>query len=216
MEGKFQPSFIPKAPIKSAPAKPVKTVSFFSVTSLVIFLTVAAIAVGMFFYTQFLEGQIATKKAKIQEVKESFTPSLLSTFQRLDGRLSAGKEIINRHLALSLFFGLLEETTLQRVQFTDFTSAIVDGQTKVTMKGRADSFGTVALQSKAFIERSNFMKNPQFSSLDLDEQGNVTFTFTAIVDPLSIAYRSQGNTQQIPAVETPVATSTATSTSVTQ
>ena len=57
------------------------------------------------------------------------------------------------------------------------------------MEGVARSFNSVTLQSDIFRD-SDIILDPVFSSLKLDELGNVLFNITAKVDPSFVLYRN--------------------------
>ncbi len=55
------------------------------------------------------------------------------------------------------------------------------------MNGTARSFNAVALQSDAF-GKSSIFKDPIFSNLNLDQEGDVVFDFSAVIDPVRVSY----------------------------
>jgi hypothetical protein len=68
------------------------------------------------------------------------------------------------------------------------------------MKGRAKSYASVALQSDVFAEIP-FLKEQLFENPNLDPQGNVTFDYSAEVDPSLLSYveaLGEGGTSETP------------------
>ena len=58
---------------------------------------------------------------------------------------------------------------------------------EVVLRGWAKSFNEVALQSDSFAGEK-FIQEPIFSDINLDESGNILFSFSAILDPSLISY----------------------------
>lgn len=189
MDPKFQPSFIPKQslglPRPGAPAAPL---SIFVTISIVIFLIAAVLAAGVFLWSKLVEKDIGAINGELAKAREAFNPALVGELERLDGRIESAKKILDSHIAVSALFALLEKATLVDVSFGDFSFDAGNGkEVKVTMKGQAKNFASVALQSDAFTAEK-FIKNPIFSDLNLDDSGNVLFTFTATLDPALTTY----------------------------
>ena len=63
-----------------------------------------------------------------------------------------------------------------------------DAKIKVSMSGIAVGYRSVALQSDFFAKNKYFI-DPAFSSLSLDDKGNVTFNLDFSVDPNFVDYK---------------------------
>ena len=189
MEPKFQTSFIPKKPVAVTPQRKKKSSSgVFSLIALILFLSALASSVGAFLYQQYLVQSIERKEVSLERARSAFEPALIKEMSRLDARMLSAQEILNKHTALSAFFELLESTTLKTVQFDDFGYSVdAEGKMLISMKGKALSFASVALQSDSFGD-SALIQEPIFSGLNLDTKGNVVFDFTAILDPSIVSY----------------------------
>ena len=145
-------------------------------------------SVGAFLYQQYLVQSIERKEVSLERARSAFEPALIKEMSRLDARMISAQEILNKHTALSAFFELLESTTLKTVQFDDFGYSVdAEGKMLISMKGKALSFASVALQSDSFGD-SALIQEPIFSGLNLDTKGNVVFDFTAILDPSIVSY----------------------------
>ena len=184
-------SFIPKKPTTPVAQRRRGTViNVFFLIALIIFLGATTVSVGVFLYEKSVIQNIEKKSNQLVEAKAAFEPALIEDLATMDNRIRAAQEVLNNHLALSAFFELLEQSTLKSVQFDDFAyTATTDGNISITMKGRGQSFSSVALQSDIF-GKDPFIRNPLFSNLDIDEQGNVIFSFFATLDPMLISYRN--------------------------
>jgi hypothetical protein len=189
MEPKFTSSFIPKRSLeKVAKGGRTSAVAIVPLISLIIFLTAVALSVGVFLYEQFLIQNINKKEQDLEAAREVLRSPLIDELIRLDARLTAARAVLGNHLVLTAFFNLLEEKTLSNVRFTNFSyEAKDDGTISVSMNGVARSFNAVAVQSEVFGD-DRLIKNPLFSNLNVDQNGNVVFTFTASVDPRLLSY----------------------------
>lgn len=189
MEPKFQTSFIPKKPISAAPkSKSGSSVGIFFLLGLILFLTAISAAGGLFLYQQYLNQSIERKSANLERARGAFEPTLIREMHRLDVRMKSAQEILDKHMALSAFFELLEETTLKSVQFNNFNYSVdSEGKINIALSGNALSFQSVALQSDAF-GNSEFIKEAIFSDLNLDHSGNIIFNFSAVLDPSLLSY----------------------------
>ncbi|MAF59273.1 MAG: hypothetical protein QF858_01980 [Candidatus Pacebacteria bacterium] len=189
MEPKFKTSFIPKNPISATPKKK-KGGGFGIITIVVIILALGVIAfgVGVFLYEQLLTASIERKSNTLERARAAFEPTLIRELVRVDERLKASEEILDDHIALSSFFELLERLTLKSVRFETFEYVLVgDDRINITMSGKASNFSGVALQADIF-GRDRTIKDPIFSGLNLDQEGNVVFDFAATVDKGLISF----------------------------
>lgn len=196
MESKFQTSFIPKKSLDTKSGVRVKTpLNLLALASIIITTLAVVGAGGAFLYKTILEGDIDQKQQELRAVQNSFDYEAAQNVGRIDAKLVAAEELLDNHVAVSNFFSYLEETTLQRLRFSEFSlSAVSKDRIAVIMKGQAKTFEVVAKQSEAFAAASalggNFV-NPIFSDLDLDEAGNVTFTFLSSVNPKLMLYKNK-------------------------
>jgi hypothetical protein len=192
MEPKFQTSFIPKKAVTAIPmsTKRTGTRSFglISIITVIMFLGSIALSVGAFLYLQFTKQAIAEKTEQLTRARAAFDISLIEDLKRLDTRMKAADEIMGKHTKLTSLFDLLEESTLKTVQFETFDYSVgADGKVTISMRGNAKSYSSVALQSDLF-GKNKMLQEAMFSNLDLDQKGNVTFSFTAYVDPTLLSY----------------------------
>lgn len=186
-----QTSFIPKrTAIDAAPRKMHSNVSVFLLISIIVFLIVSGLSVGMFFYHGILVTQIVDKNEQLVRAKDAFEVTFIEDVVKLSRRIDASKELLNQHTALTPLLRLLEDRTLATVRFTNFSFNAKDGQEAVlTLKGEARSFNSVALQSDVFAQEKSF-QDQVFSNFNLDQSGNVTFQFKTMVSPKFLLYRN--------------------------
>ena len=166
---------------------------FFSI-SLIIFLLTAVSSGAVYAYGAYLEKRVESLSLSLERAKAAFEPSVIVEFKKLNKRMSAAEEILSNHVALTSLFAALEDITLKSVRFTRFSYASGDGGATLELSGVAQSYASIALQSDAFGE-SPYFKNPIFSNLGLDKEGNITFDLITGVDSSLILY-SQNTAQR--------------------
>ena len=149
-----------------------------------------AAAGAVFIYGQVINKNIADGRATLQKNKNAFDPNTISELTRLNDRINATYALLKSHKSVSTFFYVLGNTTLKTVRFTDFTYDSAGEKITISMNGQALNYETVALQSKAFTapELKNVFKSPIFGDLTLDSLGNVSFGFSASLDPFLVNY----------------------------
>ena|SRR3989344_40876 len=189
MEPKFQTSFIPKRALQeAATGRPRRTsVGIVTLISSLVFLISVAASVGVFLFARLTEQQIISKGADLERAQAEFEPALIEALSRLDARLTSSEALLKNHVALTPIFALLSSLTLKTVRFENFKYKNDPDKISVTLKGRARSFGSVALQSDVF-GKSPFIKSPIFLNPNLDQQGDVLFDFSANLDPRLLSY----------------------------
>lgn len=159
----------------------------FVLIAIVLFVASAALAVGVFLYQQYLQSSDTSKVDQLERAKAAFEPSLIQELTRLDDRMYAAGQILGAHVAPSVFFHMLEQTTITTVAFRslDFTATGAEHMT-ITMSGVADSVNSVALQADLFA-KGGMITSPIFSNIDREVDG-VHFNLSALVNPAAINY----------------------------
>lgn len=190
MDTKFQTSFIPKKALAEATSRPrSESVSIFLIISVIIFILTLAVAGGLFAYKRVLIGNIEEMNRRLAEAKNSFEPESIEQWNRLNKRIEAAKKLLVAHTVVSPIFELLENSTLATVRFDSFLYDLKDnGTSYLTLTGRATQYTSVALQSDIFSQ-DRYIKNPVFSDLNPDQNGNIVFKFSATVDPALVSYQ---------------------------
>jgi hypothetical protein len=191
MDKEFQTSFIPK---KTAEPKSVKIRSGGGLVNLIAFILFAASllsAGGAYLYRDSVKADVAEYKISLQRAKAAFEPALIEELQTLDKRLNAANTILDKHIAVSPIFVILQDLTLPTVRYSDFTYELDEttNLVKVEMKGEAKGYNYIALQADLF-DKNKFIKNPIFSDFVLDQTGNVDFNLTFVVDKSLVSYDS--------------------------
>jgi len=216
MENKFQTSFIPKKSFDDMGKVSVKTphniLSLIAGTMIIITLVVAG---GVFGYKILLNKKIEAISIEVSNKEKTFDYGTIESIVLVDKQLKSAETLLKNHVAVSNVFTILEDATIKNVRFLNFSFTYLS-PTKValSMKGEARSFGAVARQAEVFstaTTTAQYFKDTLFSDFNLDQSGNVTFSFLATLDPRLTAYKPEKNINTL--ITPPVApTSTASST----
>ena len=191
MDQNFQTSFIPKKPIIEERVTSSEPVGVLFIVSIFILFVVLLGTGGLYFYKLSVQNHIASMKKSLVAAKGSFEQSKIIELQKLDNRLSAATEVLDKHLSVTPIFSELEKITMHSVRFTNFSYAASasSGNLNVQMSGIAVGYRSVALQSDIFGADKNFI-NPVFSNLTLDDKGNVLFNLNFSVVPSFVNYKT--------------------------
>ncbi|MBI4128943.1 MAG: hypothetical protein HY460_02720 [Parcubacteria group bacterium] len=166
--------------------------------SIVLFVASSALAAGVFLYGEYLKSSAASKLNQLERAKAAFEPSLIHELSRLDDRMRAAGDVLGRHLSLSAFFAMLEQSTIETISFTSLDFEAVDQQhMNIRMDGVAGSVNSIALQADLF-SKSGMIASPIFSNIDREIDG-VHFSLSAILNPEAVNYSrlSTGMTAQL-------------------
>ncbi len=207
METKFQTSFIPKKPLTTEPGRAISNnsssggSSIFMIIAVVVFIASIGLAGFTFVWKNILLSSQEQYKQDLAKNEQSFNISLIEDLKKASAKLSLAKEIIKSHVAVSEIFKIVGALTIDGVRFTNlnYEGPTGNGDSgtmgKITLKGIATSYSSIAFQSDVFGQSSKLgtnkvIKNPLLSDMDLDANGNVGFTFSANIDPSLYAYET--------------------------
>lgn len=201
----------------SVSRSPIKTKSLLDTVASLVFTLAVLSSIGVFAYEKYLNYSIDKMGAELQSARGEVESEATRELIRLDARINSTKNLLASHVVISPLFDFLEDSTLSSVRFTDFDFSNSAKGIELSMSGQARSYSSLALQADV-LSKSQYLKNQVFSDLDLDDKGNVIFSYKAVIDPSLVAYRRviESQTTQ-PAIQPavlplPSATSTATST----
>lgn len=190
MQERVKTSFIPKASLQVERKKTTSQspVGIINVIASIILIAAIIAAIGIFLFEQFTVQNIERKRQSLDRARAAFEPATIKELSRLNTRITSGGALLDSHIAPSLLFSEIEEKTLSSVRFRDFAlSESGPGRLVISMSGEAVSFNALALQSDIFGE-SPFFSEPLFANFNIDNNGNVVFDFTAVVNLTEIAY----------------------------
>ncbi len=192
MEPQFQTSFIPKKPIDSRASAigvgggPISLLSIF--TWVLVTLTII-VSVALFVYQQILNSQMSQIESSIASAKEAFQPTTVKQLVDTSNQISLTEKLLNSHVLVSRVFDLLQNLTLKKISYTNFSYSIdQSGNYSITMSGQSQSYNALVQQYNIF-EQSGLIQNPAFSDFSLTQDGYISFDFSANIDPSVISYQ---------------------------
>ena len=197
METKFQTSFIPKRPIVAEQTSRVgSSVSLFMLISVVLFIGSLAGAGFVIVWKNHLLSQKNDFQNTLTENEKQFNPDLIGVLGKINTKIDLSKDVLYNHLASSEIFNIVGRLTAQNVRFNSLDYAAPKTPKDlitITMKGEGVSFNDIAFQSDVFgssiqYGTNKIIHNPILSDLGLNQNGNVSFTFTTSLDPKDILY----------------------------
>ncbi len=190
MDTKFQSSFIPKQPVNQV-TRHISGSNIFFLISFFIFIVAAVGSAGVYLWDKQMDLKIVKVNNDLNSVRNSFDQNTVKEFVRLNDKINASDFLLKQHVAPSVLFGVIGDSTLKNVRFTNFKYSNAGGdKVSVSMSGEAASYETVALQSSSFSNPAlrNVFRNSIFSDPDLNGSGKATFTFSTGIDPTLLNY----------------------------
>jgi len=182
-------TFIPKQPIASRRVLGRSRQSGWFMTFAVIILILSIITYGfLFLYKIYLMKSTDNLSVSLERAKGAFEPALISELERVDKRLRAADALLSNHISLSSFFEILEVETIDTIRYDGFQFRVEeDGTYTISLKGEAKDYASIALQSDIFSDNQN-IKNHIFSDLNSNKRGNISFSFSALIDQKALKY----------------------------
>lgn len=166
-------------------------IGIFNVVAYLIFFITLALAGGVFFYAQVLEGQLKSANAKLAAEQKKIDPTIAQNFVRLDNRLTSATTLLGNHLALSNFFETLGTILPNTVRFSSLRIAVADGgKVSIDGTGVAKNFNALAFASASFASDGR-IKDAIFSRLSVNKDNSVSFSISATVDPAFVLFTGE-------------------------
>ncbi len=174
------------------------------------FVASGVLAIGTYFYLQYVTSESAQMQNQIKTVQASLNTGLIQQITRLDLRMNTAESLLSTHIAPSAFFSALDQTTLTTVAFQSLTFNAIDAKgVALKMTGIARDVNSVALQADLF-GKSGVITDSIFSGIDQQVDG-VHFSVSGYVNPASINYttlvtgQAPAGVNQLPASTTAAA-----------
>lgn len=184
-------SFIPKKDISLGNKNKIgRTIDIYLLISFIIFLVALISSLGVFLYKGYLNSQIEDSIIILERERRSLDIDSIKVLSKLDKRLKVSEKLLDDHVDLVGFFEILENSTLESIQFKSLDLSLEDDMLDVIMSGVADSYSSIVLQSDAFNETPNF-HNPMFFDLIIMRTGDIQFSFSAQLDKSSVLYKNR-------------------------
>lgn len=191
MDGDIKTTFVPRRPqLATAPSNIAehRGPDFISLVATIAFVVSLVLCGGVFAWQFALNNQLAGQAQSLAKADKEFDQKFVDEAARLNDRIVAAGDILDRHVAPSSLLDLLERFTLRTVSFQSFSyTQTAGGQIQLSAAGVGESFKSIVLQSDQFGGPAQ-MHDVVFSRLEPNDQNLVTFNFSATVDPKSILY----------------------------
>ena len=195
-------SFVPLSASAAARRFRVDFTGIFGFFAYIVLGCVIALALGLFFYGRILANQQSAKDAELASVVEKSKDLIIEVegFVRLRNRLTSSVTLLDKHIAFSSFFSVLEGLMPSTIRFNSLHFSLADtGEVKLSGSGVAKNFNALAAASLAFAEDGR-IKNAIFSNIAIGKNNSVSFVLSTTLDPKLVVF--------LPSAAARVATST--------
>ena len=215
MDRRTNVSFIPKKPLVKKINRSKRPVGIFLFLAyFIFFLTLASYGILYFYYSN-LKVVLVEKTAEFEMEKAKADPAgIIEEAEVLQARISSVENLLEKHVAPSRLFELLEEVTLENIVFNDFLFEKVNVEQQavgapvgtvqsvstpsfvVQIKGKALSYASLAYQSdvlKEEIEKNQRVKRFLIKNVTLDEVGNILFDLDLTLSSSLLSYKGMFN-----------------------
>lgn len=215
-------SFIPRQAAGSVPSRVRRKRRFhvFGFIATAFLLASVILAVGLMFYKDYVAATLESEKKALEEERKRFNEGNIASVTELDRRIAAAYYVLDNHIAPSKIFDVLELTTKDRVQFTNFDfTRRPSGDVTLTIEGSTPEFKTVALQALQF-GRDPLMKDSVFTQLGtyrpeatilrnidnqdqlFEQETRVNFSVIGLLDEAQLAFVGESFLEEQEADET--------------
>lgn len=145
-------------------------------------------SVGIFGYKYFLSYQIEQMGTELESARAALEPETVTELIRLNSRIVSTRSLIQNHRIITPVFDFLEAATPQNVRYTDFNFNMTPKGLDLQLRGEAQSYAALAAAAEVYSRSTSNFRNPTFSNLQLDDQGNVVFSLQMEVEPALLSY----------------------------
>lgn len=187
MAPNFQSSFIPKESVTEEVFKK-KKAGFLGVLAVSLFISSIVVSVAMYVYERTIKDDIQNLQLQLADAEKNIDKKTINEISQFNEKLVLAKTLVLKHQVVSGFLNTLASSTVSSVQFAGFNFGnLKDNQLSVSLRGKATSYASVALQENVFAKEKYF-KSVVFSNLRLADNGMVSFELVIVVDPKIAAY----------------------------
>lgn len=199
-------SFVPKQPVQSEGRSLRSGGNTFLVLAVILFVFALAAAGGVFAYERYLMTVRDGKRAEVEAAQSRINTAAVEDFILMRNRFSTSQALLDRHVAATQFFMLLENATLQNMRFDSLSFTLADDRSaNIEVNGTARTFNALAAQSSA-LAQDRRIRRAIFSDITVNENGTVSFALSAELAPALLAVSGSAGEAQAPALpEVPAA-----------
>ena len=191
MDKEFKTTFIPKKNLSGVKPQESKSTkarrSLFGILAFLLFVTAVVSTIGVYLYKARLAAVLNSRIDSINRAEKAFEPAVILDLKKLDIRLRAGTDLLNRHIAISDFLESLGESTLPEISFNDFSFSYDPESSEVSMSGEARGYLQIAQQSDIF-EANDYIQNHIFSDFTATDTDRVTFSLQFTLNPALLTF----------------------------
>jgi len=186
----MQTSFIPKKPITESP-KDSGGISIFLLLSVLVFITAISTAFGVWLYQKSLSSKIEKLAKSLEESRSSYEEKSILDLIRLNDRIEQSKLLLNKHIAVSPLFTVLESKIVKNVRIETMKFSLdTAAKMKLNLKGKATSYDALSKQSDILGDLRDYITEPVVSNFSPNTDGSISFDFNALVTPKTVSYES--------------------------
>lgn len=190
MEPHFQTSFIPKKQISNDPdySDKVHETDILSLAATLFAIVTVLLTGGLFFYKSLLLKQIAKADAEVNAARSAIEPAQIKELIDANSKIKASISLLEKHVATSNLLYILGDLSVKKFKFNELTYSSKSGGPVITAQAEAQTYNALAQQHEIF-SKSEYLKNPNFSGISLNEVGNVKFTISSAVNLDAVSYK---------------------------
>ena len=126
-------------------------------------------------------------EVELENAKTNIDLPAINELLRMNDRMAWTNGLLADHKVLSPLMDYLSESTLQSVRLKSFQYVANEEGIELEIKGEARGYSSLVRQAEIFKEK-DYLKEQLFSDLSLNEVGNVSFSFQAVVNPEVVSY----------------------------
>jgi hypothetical protein len=206
METKFQTSFIPKKPMPSVGGATTPQhhhgTSLFMTIAVFLFIASLAAAGGAYAWKGILKNAQASYKQQLADRERAFQVNLIEKLKQTNIQIDTASKLLENHLAISQIFDVISRFTISNVQFRSMEltyNPLESGKNiQIEMEGVGTTLAAVAFQSDVLSQLEQYglrkvVKNPALSNPSFGANSEVTFGFSAEIDPEALTYAKAVN-----------------------
>lgn len=199
METKFQTSFIPKKPLISDPKTAVVKhggTSVLMILGSLLFIVSLGSAVACVVWKNMLMKSQETYKAQLIDSEKRFDIASIENLKKVNTKIDTGKMLLKNHLSVSAIFPIINQLIIESVRINSFEFLApekgLDG-VKITMRGIAKDYNSIAFQSDVFGSSEKYgtnkiIKNPIVADMSEDSSGGISFSFSGTLNSGELSY----------------------------
>lgn len=163
--------------------------SAIGIAAIFIFAVVVLGYGGLYFYNNFLEGQISDKLGEIEKAQKVFSDSpQVAKANDFRFRADIVRQLLDSHVAVSPIFKFLSENTVGSIMYNKFSFSKDGDTTVVKLSGEAPTYSSLAFQKEVFKQKTQAISSFTVGNVALTPFGTVTFDLSISFNPDYLSY----------------------------